>query len=97
MNIHAYEAKEIRRKYGVAVLNATVAFTPEEAEAAAKELGGNLCVVKARIHAGGRGKAGGVKRAKTPPEAKTIAASLLGKTLVTHQTGFAQAGFTKEP
>jgi len=87
MNIHEYQAKEILRKYGVAVLNGKVAFTPEEAETAAKELGGNLCVVKAQIHAGGRGKAGGVKLAKTPQEAKTIAASLLGKKLVTHQTG----------
>jgi succinyl-CoA synthetase beta subunit len=87
MNIHEYQAKEILRKYGVAVLKGKVAFTPEEAEAAAKELGGGLCVVKAQIHAGGRGKAGGVKLAKTPAEAKAIAASLLGKKLVTHQTG----------
>jgi succinyl-CoA synthetase beta subunit len=87
MNIHEYQAKELLRKYGVAVLKGKVAFTPEEAEAAAKELGGGLCVVKAQIHAGGRGKAGGVKLAKTPEEAKAIAASLLGKKLVTHQTG----------
>jgi succinyl-CoA synthetase beta subunit len=87
MNIHEYQAKEILRKYGVAVLKGKVAFTPEEAEAAAHELGGGLCVVKAQIHAGGRGKAGGVKLAKTPAEAKAIAASLLGKKLVTHQTG----------
>jgi succinyl-CoA synthetase beta subunit len=87
MNIHEYQAKEILRKYGVAVLKGKVAFTPEEAEAAATELGGGLCVVKAQIHAGGRGKAGGVKLAKTPQEAKAIAASLLGKKLVTHQTG----------
>ena len=87
MNIHEYQAKEILRKYGVAVLKGKVAFTPEEAEAAATELGGGLCVVKAQIHAGGRGKAGGVKLAKTPSEAKAIAVSLLGKKLVTHQTG----------
>ena len=87
MNIHEYQAKEILRKYGVAVLKGKVAFSPEEAEAAATELGGGLCVVKAQIHAGGRGKAGGVKLAKTPQEAKAIAASLLGKKLVTHQTG----------
>ncbi len=87
MNIHEYQAKEVLRKYGVAVLKGKVAFTPEEAEAAANELGGGLCVVKAQIHAGGRGKAGGVKLAKTPQEAKAIAASLLGKKLVTHQTG----------
>jgi succinyl-CoA synthetase beta subunit len=87
MNIHEYQAKEILRKYGVAVLKGKVATTPEEAEAAAKELGGGLCVVKAQIHAGGRGKAGGVKLAKDPQAARDIAASLLGKKLVTHQTG----------
>jgi succinyl-CoA synthetase beta subunit len=87
MNIHEYQAKEILRKYGVAVLKGKVATTPEEAEAAAKELGGGLCVVKAQIHAGGRGKAGGVKLAKDPLAARDIAASLLGKKLVTHQTG----------
>jgi succinyl-CoA synthetase beta subunit len=87
MNIHEYQAKEILRKYGVAVLKGKVATTPEEAEAAARELGGGLCVVKAQIHAGGRGKAGGVKLAKDPQAAREIAASLLGKKLVTHQTG----------
>jgi len=87
MNIHEYQAKEILRKYGVAVLNGKVATTPEEAETAAKALGGGLCVVKAQIHAGGRGKAGGVKLAKTPQEARTHAAAILGKKLVTHQTG----------
>lgn len=87
MNIHEYQAKEILRKSGVAVLDGRVATTPDEAEAAAKELGGGLCVVKAQIHAGGRGKAGGVKLAKTPQEAREHAAALLGTTLVTHQTG----------
>ncbi len=87
MNIHEYQAKEILRKSGVAVLDGRVATTPDEAEAAAKELGGGLCVVKAQIHAGGRGKAGGVKLAKTPQEAREHAATLLGTTLVTHQTG----------
>src|SRR5499433_185233 len=87
MNIHEYQAKEILRKYGVAVLRGKIATTPEEAEAAAKELGGSLYVVKAQIHAGGRGKAGGVKLAKDPQAARDIAASLLGKKLVTHQTG----------
>jgi len=87
MNIHEYQAKDILRKYGVAVLNGKVATTPDEAEAAAKALGGGLCVVKAQIHAGGRGKAGGVKLAKTPQEAKQHAAAILGKKLVTHQTG----------
>ena len=87
MNIHEYQAKEILRKNGVAVLEGRVATTPDEAEAAAKELGGGLCVVKAQIHAGGRGKAGGVKLAKTPQEARAHATALLGSTLVTHQTG----------
>jgi succinyl-CoA synthetase beta subunit len=87
MNIHEYQAKDVLRKYGVAVLKGKVATTPEEAEAAAKELGSGLCVVKAQIHAGGRGKAGGVKLAKDPQAARDIATSLLGKNLVTHQTG----------
>ncbi len=87
MNIHEYQAKDILRKYGVAVPRGKVAFTPEEAEAAAKELGGNVFVVKAQIHAGGRGKAGGVKLAKSPAEVKEIAAQLIGSRLVTHQTG----------
>ena len=87
MNIHEYQAKEILRKNGVAVLDGRVATTPDEAEVAAKELGGGLCVVKAQIHAGGRGKAGGVKLAKTPQEARVHATALLGSTLVTHQTG----------
>ncbi|MCE2483933.1 MAG: ADP-forming succinate--CoA ligase subunit beta [Desulfurellaceae bacterium] len=87
MNIHEYQAKDLLRQYGVAVLNGKMATTPEAAQVAAEELGGQLCVVKAQIHAGGRGKAGGVKLAKTPQEARDIAASLLGKNLVTHQTG----------
>ncbi len=87
MNIHEYQAKDILRKYGVAVPRGKVAFTPEEAEAAAKELGGNVFVVKAQIHAGGRGKAGGVKLAKSPAEVKEIAAQMIGSKLVTHQTG----------
>ena len=87
MNIHEYQAKDILRKYGVAVPRGKVAFTPGEAEAAAKELGGNVFVVKAQIHAGGRGKAGGVKLAKSPEEVKEIAAKMIGSKLVTHQTG----------
>ena len=87
MNIHEYQAKDILRKYGVAVLDGRVATTPDEAEAAARELGGGVCVVKAQIHAGGRGKAGGVKLAKSPEEARQHADALLGATLVTHQTG----------
>lgn len=87
MNIHEYQAKDILRKYGVAVLDGRVATTPDEAEAAARELGGGVCVVKAQIHAGGRGKAGGVKLAKSPEDARRHAEALLGATLVTHQTG----------
>ncbi len=87
MNIHEYQAKDVLRKYGVAVLEGKVVTTPDEAEAAAQDLGGGLCVVKAQIHAGGRGKAGGVKLAQTPQEARAYAQALLGSTLVTHQTG----------
>jgi succinyl-CoA synthetase beta subunit len=87
MNIHEYQGKEILRKYGVSVPNGKVAFTVEEAVEAAKELGTQICVVKAQIHAGGRGKAGGVKVAKNLEEVRTYANEILGKTLVTHQTG----------
>jgi succinyl-CoA synthetase beta subunit len=87
MNIHEYQGKEILRKYGVSVPNGKVAFTVEEAIEAAKELGTEVCVVKAQIHAGGRGKAGGVKVAKNLEEVRTYASEILGKTLVTHQTG----------
>lgn len=87
MNIHEYQGKEILRSYGVSVPNGRVAFTVEEAVEAAKELGSSVCVVKAQIHAGGRGKAGGVKVAKSLEEVRTYASELLGKVLVTHQTG----------
>ena len=87
MNIHEYQGKEILRKYGVSVPNGKVAFSAEEAVEAAKELGTDVCVVKAQIHAGGRGKAGGVKVAKNLDEVRTYAKEILGKTLVTHQTG----------
>lgn len=87
MNIHEYQAKQLFRSYGVRVPNGKPAFTADEAVAAAQELGGKLWVVKAQIHAGGRGKAGGVKLAKSIDEVRSIAEELLGKTLVTHQTG----------
>lgn len=87
MNIHEYQGKEILRKYGVSVPNGKVAFTPDEAVKASEELESSVYVVKAQIHAGGRGKAGGVKIAKTKDEVKGFAEELLGKTLVTHQTG----------
>ncbi|OZM58584.1 succinate--CoA ligase subunit beta [Lottiidibacillus patelloidae] len=87
MNIHEYQGKEVLRKYGVAVPNGKVAFSVDEAVEAAKELGTAVTVVKAQIHAGGRGKAGGVKVAKNLDEVRTYASEILGKTLVTHQTG----------
>lgn len=87
MNIHEYQAKELLKKYGVATLKGQVANTVEEAEAAAKSLGGDVWVVKAQIHAGGRGLGGGVKVAKSIDEVKTYSDNILGMTLVTHQTG----------
>ena len=87
MNIHEYQGKQLLRQYGVAVSTGLVAFSPEEAVKAAKELGTDVVVVKAQIHAGGRGKAGGVKIAKNLDEVRAYAKELLGKTLVTHQTG----------
>ncbi|GMA58981.1 hypothetical protein GCM10025858_34840 [Alicyclobacillus sacchari] len=86
MNIHEYQAKAVLAEFGVKVPQGKVAFTVEEAVAAAKELGGKA-VVKAQIHAGGRGKAGGVKVSKSLEEVEANARELLGKTLVTHQTG----------
>ncbi|HEX7057676.1 MAG TPA: ADP-forming succinate--CoA ligase subunit beta [Bacilli bacterium] len=87
MNIHEYQAKAVLRQYGVKVPEGKVAFSVDEAVEAAKALGTPVVVVKAQIHAGGRGKAGGVKVAKNLDEVKTYAQSLLGKILVTHQTG----------
>ncbi|MBX3489554.1 ADP-forming succinate--CoA ligase subunit beta [Parvibaculum sp.] len=87
MNIHEYQAKAVLAKYGVPVPRGHAAFSPDEAVAKAKELGGPVWVVKAQIHAGGRGKAGGVKVVKSVDDVKSEAARLLGSTLVTHQTG----------
>src|SRR5918998_1155865 len=87
MKIHEYQGKELLKKYGVAVPRGIVARTPDEAFDAAKELGTEVVVVKAQIHAGGRGKGGGVKLAKSPEEARDIAEKMLGMQLVTHQTG----------
>lgn len=87
MNIHEYQGKEVLRQYGVVVPNGKVAYTVDEAVAAAEELGSSVVVVKAQIHAGGRGKAGGVKVAKSIDEVRTYADEILGKVLVTHQTG----------
>ncbi len=87
MKIHEYQAKAVLSKHGVPVPKGEVAFTPQEVPDIAKRLGTGVVVVKAQIHAGGRGKAGGVKLAKSPDEAETIARELIGKTLVTYQTG----------
>ena len=99
MNIHEYQAKAVLRAFAAPVSNGKPAFTPEEAEAAAKELGGPLWVVKSQIHAGGRGKGkfkeasagekGGVRLAKSVAEVKQFASEMLGATLVTVQTGAA--------
>lgn len=87
MKIHEYQAKEILAKYNVAVPNGILVNDASEARAAAEKLGSGAVVVKAQIHAGGRGKGGGVKLAKSPEEAEKHAAGILGMTLVTHQTG----------
>src|SRR6266568_9156660 len=96
MNIHEYQAKELLQRFGVATTRGKVASTPQEAEQAAHELGDVDLVVKAQIHAGGRGKGtftngfkGGVHVVKSPAEAREVAAKMLGQTLVTHQTGSA--------
>ncbi|MCG6876472.1 MAG: ADP-forming succinate--CoA ligase subunit beta [Betaproteobacteria bacterium] len=87
MKIHEYQAKEVLRKYGVPTPQGIPCFSVEEAEDAVRKLGGKVWVVKAQIHAGGRGKGGGVKVAKSPEEVKTWASKILGMQLVTHQTG----------
>lgn len=87
MNLHEYQSKALLKKYGVPVLAGALAYTPREAQKAAVNLGGGLTVVKAQVHAGGRGKAGGVKVAKTPEDAGKVAAQILGMKLVTPQTG----------
>ncbi|MBA3272702.1 MAG: ADP-forming succinate--CoA ligase subunit beta [Chthoniobacterales bacterium] len=94
MNVHEYQAKELLQKFGVATPPGKAAHSPQEAEAAARELGTDDLVVKAQIHAGGRGKGtftngfkGGVKLCKSPEEARDLAEKMLGQTLVTHQTG----------
>ncbi|MFI4997768.1 MAG: ATP-grasp domain-containing protein, partial [Hyphomicrobiales bacterium] len=97
MNIHEYQAKAVLKEFGAPISRGKPAFTPQEAEAAAKELGGPLFVVKSQIHAGGRGKGrfkekeagdkGGVRLAKSIEEVKRFAEEMLGHTLVTAQTG----------
>ncbi len=87
MNVHEYQAKDLMREFGISVLKGGVADTPAQAVEVAKKLGGNIWVVKAQIHAGGRGKGGGVKLAKTLDEVEKYAKEILGMQLVTHQTG----------
>jgi succinyl-CoA synthetase beta subunit len=87
MNVHEYQGKDILRRYNVSVPRGRVATTPAEAEDAARELGGCVFVVKAQVHAGGRGKAGGIKLGKSPADVRGIAEKMLGMKLVTHQTG----------
>ena len=96
MNIHEYQAKELLKQYGVAVLDGHVAWTPDEAEAAAAKLPGPVYVVKSQIHAGGRGAGrfsddpagkGGVRLARSPGEVRAAAEAMIGHTLVTKQTG----------
>ena len=87
MNVHEYQAKELLTKFGVPVPKGAVAYTPAEALEAARKLGGKIWAVKAQIHAGGRGKAGGIKIARSEEEVAAAAGAMLGKKLVTHQTG----------
>jgi succinyl-CoA synthetase beta subunit len=87
MKIHEYQGKELFKQYGVPIPRGILATTPEEAERAAATLGSKVVVVKAQIHAGGRGKGGGVKLARSPQEAKALASQILGMMLRTHQTG----------
>src|SRR6187402_1205053 len=87
MNIHEYQAKGVLREFGVPVPRGIACFSVDEAVKAAEELGGPVWVVKAQIHAGGRGKGGGVKLARSIDEVKSVASQILGMQLVTHQTG----------
>jgi succinyl-CoA synthetase beta subunit len=87
MKIHEYQAKAILGRHGVPVPQGEVVYTPDDAESVARRLGGGVSVVKAQIHAGGRGKGGGVKVVKNAEEARQAAARMLGMTLVTYQTG----------
>src|SRR5215208_5870701 len=87
MKIHEYQAKSVLARFGVPVPRGEVAFTSAEAGEIARRLGGDIAVVKAQIHAGGRGKGGGVKLAKSPAEVEQLANAMIGMTLVTHQTG----------
>ena len=87
MDIHEYQCKELFRHYGVPVPDGNMAFSPDQAASVAEKIGGDRWVVKAQIHAGGRGKAGGVKVADSCDEVRKITDHLIGSTLVTKQTG----------
>jgi len=87
MNIHEYQAKDLMASYGLPTAKGIVAVSPDVARAAAQKIGGDLWVVKAQVHAGGRGKGGGVKLAKSPDEVRELASEMIGMQLVTHQTG----------
>ncbi len=87
MKLHEYQAKELLKEYGVATLPGFLAYSPKEAQKAAVDLGGGTVVVKAQIHAGGRGQGGGVKLAIDPYSAHDVASDILGMTLITPQTG----------
>src|ERR1700735_4212486 len=87
MNLHEYQSKQLFAQYAIPTPKGEVAGSPDEAVAAARKLGGSLWVVKAQVHAGGRGKAGGVKVAKDLDAVRAAAKTMLGTTLVTHQTG----------
>ena len=87
MNIHEYQAKGVMKSYGLPTAKGIPALSVDEAVSAANEIGGDLWVVKAQVHAGGRGKGGGVKIAKSVEEVRGFADDILGMQLVTHQTG----------
>src|SRR5437868_7440206 len=87
MNIHEYQAKELLKSYGIPVPPGEVVYSDRAAARVAEELGGSRWVVKAQIHAGGRGKGGGVKLANNPPKVADLADQMIGSTLVTEQTG----------
>ena len=87
MDIHEYQAKEILKGYGIRISDGGLAYSPEQAVQRAREIGGSIWAVKAQIHSGARGKAGGIKLCKTYDEVEAAAEELLGKRLRTHQTG----------
>ena len=87
MDIHEYQAKEVLSNFGVTVPEGALAYSPEQAAYRAREMGGNRWVVKAQVHAGGRGKAGGVKVCESDQEIQDVTENMFGRKLITHQTG----------